>query len=250
MNALLKPSEERDLLACAAAGDREARHQLVLANQGLVWKFARRYYNSITGDQTLEDLVQLGNLGLLRAIDRWKPDAGSQCFSTYAVFWIKAYIWREGLMSGSLVHHSYRHFDRTMRARRVRTRLLSRLRREPSTSEVAEETGLEKDFIALVFDLEKNPPVSLDTEYPDASPFYEAIPSGDDTAAAAERKIVIRQLQDAVNTLDEDSYKVIHMRYVDGKNQRSIAREMSVTAQTVRNIERRALAALRRKLLV
>lgn len=250
----MTPDAERALLQQAAAGNQAARNALALANQGLVHKIARRYYYAgVTGCLEYEDLVQIGNLGLLRAIDKWRFDAGSGRFSTYACLWIRAFIAREGVGRGQDVTISYRDSSYIARARRVRGRLYQKQNHAPTAAEIASESGVPVRVVENFLEMERRPVLRLDSEYDptdsESSALHEFIPAPrSDTAYEVERHIVSENLMDAIEQLSPDEKTVITRRYLDGETASSVAAEIGRAKATVRNIELRALRKLRSRI--
>jgi RNA polymerase primary sigma factor len=122
---LLTASEERSLLKQASEGDIRARESLVLYNQGLVLKMAHKYSNAWGNGLTFDDLVQEGNVGLLKAIDRFKLNKNTR-FSTYAVWWIRQRIGRASFEKGHLLRvasHFTETFNRASRLKREKKEL-------------------------------------------------------------------------------------------------------------------------------
>lgn len=138
-------SEQKDLLAAAREGDREACQEIIRTNDRLIWSIVQRY--SGRGVE-LEDLFQLGCIGFLKAIRGFDPQYGT-CFSTYAVPKIAGEI-RRFLRDDGAVKVSRSIKEQAGRLYTVRERLRTALGREPSVSELAEETGMEIEAIASI----------------------------------------------------------------------------------------------------
>lgn len=135
-----KPTE-RALLIRAKTGDADALNEICRCNQRHVYRIARRYYNfGYGGDQQLFDLIQWGNLGLLHAIRKWDGREGA--FSTYAHYWIRAYIRRYAIIRGIRFGISYNQGESIGNIRAGRARLTQRLcTDEPTTEQIASETN-------------------------------------------------------------------------------------------------------------
>lgn len=252
---LLTPECEAALLRQACAGDLQARDELVVKNQRLVFKYAARYFHcGIGGDQDLEDLVQWGNIGLLRAIVKWDPSRGVR-FSTYAVNWIKESIYRRGLLSGNPYKLSYRDSTRMSNIRKVRSDLVQRMGREPSAAEIAECIGLDLKFVEgslLIMDgtirLDKSETkINLSGEETQQT-VAELQP---DTALSpeecAERSSVVNAVLAAVGTLPEQEAEIVRRRHLSDPPEpyTVIARDMGVSWQYVSQLEQQAMAQLR-----
>lgn len=145
---LLSAHQERELLTRIEQGDKTARNLLLLHNQRLVMKLALKYYFSgIAGDQTLMDLVQHGNEGMLRALDKWDHKRKTR-FSTYAHWWIRTYIRRGGMTQGQSTTRTSREADLLFTIRKGYA-ILSQTSRNgrPSLEALAEVTGLSVQMI-------------------------------------------------------------------------------------------------------
>lgn len=252
---LLTPQEEARLLKDACSGDLDARDRIVEHNQRLVRKIATRYYyGGIGGDQELEDLVQLGNFGLLRAIEKWEPAHGLR-FSTYAAPWVKAFVYRYGLLNGSPCKLSYRDSERISSIRKARSDMLSQLGREPSTAEIARSTGLEEDFVSGVLSsllsgitrLDRSASSSGTLPWEGDTEIRDILPASTTAEEEVETRAAIAELRGALRSLDTNEREVITLRYLTdpASSYAAIARNLKVTPGTVKNIERAALVKLR-----
>ncbi len=246
---LLDPAEEGRLLNRASRGDRRAISAVVSANQRLVMSVALRYYHSgMAGSLDLMDLVQYGNLGLLEAITRFDAGRGYR-FSTYATYWIRAYVRRAGLMHGHSSTRSAREGELVFRISQARSVLHNRLRRTPTCSEIAAHAGISQ---ALVEEIVPMIPaaLSLDQSDPgDERTIGDCIPSEDDTAEVAEQRIDLQSLRRHLGSLPPLYGRVITLRYgLDGGEPityTAIAERLGVSRTRVQVVERSALRRLR-----
>ncbi|MCI9243580.1 MAG: sigma-70 family RNA polymerase sigma factor [Lawsonibacter sp.] len=228
------------LLQAAREGDSQACEQVLLENNGLIWSVVRRYYGR--GVEP-DDLYQLGCLGFLKAVQGFDPEFGTQ-FSTYAVPKIAGEI-RRFLRDDGPVKVSRGLKERGVGIRAARARLSAALGREPSLSELAEETGLAPEDIAAA-ETAIDPVVSLQAETgTDGLTLEGLITAGNEEEGLVER-ITLRA---ALSQLPEREQQVLLLRYYKGLTQMNTARVLGVSQVQVSRLERRALDRLRRELL-
>lgn len=227
-----------EAIAClrsARSGDREAAGRLVSENSGLIWSVARRYFGRGVDS---DDLYQLGCLGFLKAIAGYDESYGTQ-FSTYAVPKISGEI-RRFLRDDGAVKVSRSLKERATIIRAARQTLEQRLGREPYLSELAAETGLAPEDIAVA-ETAAAPAESLQRETgEDGFTLEQAL--GEDEA---ERILERVSLREAVAALPERERQVIALRYFRDMTQDAAARVIGVSQVQVSRIERRAIARLR-----
>ena len=226
------------LLEEARRGNNEACARLIEENGGLIWSIVRRYYGR--GVEP-EDLYQLGCLGFVKAVRGFDPAFGCQ-FSTYAVPKIAGEI-RRFLRDDGAVKVSRGLKERAGSIRTARDRLQAELGREPTLSELAEETGLEPEEIAAAE--EANAPVaSLQMETGDGFTLESVLGT-----EGMEEGIVEREaLHTAVSSLPDRERQVIVLRYFRGLTQDRTARIMGVSQVQISRVEKKAMAYLRRRL--
>ena len=224
------------LLEAARGGDSAACEQVLLENNGLIWSVVRRYYGR--GVEP-DDLYQLGCLGFLNAVQGFDPEFGTQ-FSTYAVPKIAGEI-RRFLRDDGPVKVSRGLKERGAGLRAVRGRLSVQLGREPTLSELAEETGLTPEEIAAA-DTAAEPVISLQSETGEGGLTLEGmLTSGGEEEGLVER-ITLRS---AIAGLPEREQQVLVLRYYRGMTQMNTARVLGVSQVQVSRLERRALERLR-----
>ena len=224
------------LLQAARSGDSGACEQVLLENNGLIWSVVRRYYGR--GVEP-DDLYQLGCLGFLKAVQGFDPEYGTQ-FSTYAVPKIAGEI-RRFLRDDGPVKVSRGLKERGAGLRAVRGRLSVQLGREPTLSELAEDTGLTPEEIAAA-DTAAEPVISLQSETGEGGLTLEGmLTSGGEEEGLVER-ITLRS---AIAGLPEREQQVLVLRYYRGMTQMNTARVLGVSQVQVSRLERRALERLR-----
>ncbi|WP_454939562.1 sigma-70 family RNA polymerase sigma factor [Evtepia sp.] len=231
------PADTATLLQAAQAGDQAAAQRLVEANQGLVWSVVRRYLPS---GQDREDLYQLGCLGLLKAIQGFDLAFGTQ-FSTYAVPKIAGEI-RRFLRDDGLVKVSRGQKEQAQAICRARDRLTAQLGREPTLSELAQDTGLAPEDIAAA-DLATASVASLQAESDQTGLALEGM------VASPEEDLVERvALRTAIGRLPERQRMLILLRYYRGLTQDRTAKILGVSQVQVSRLEKKALQFLRQEL--
>lgn len=226
------------LLGAARQGDNDACARMMEENSGLIWSIVRRYYGRGVDP---EDLYQLGCMGFLKAVRGFDPAFGCQ-FSTYAVPKIAGEI-RRFLRDDGAVKVSRGLKERAGSIRTARDRLQADLGREPTLSELAEETGLEPEEIAAAE--EANAPVaSLQMETGDGFTLESVLGT-----EGMEEGIVEREaLRSAVSSLPDRERQVIVLRYFRGLTQDRTARIMGVSQVQISRVEKKAMEYLRRRL--
>ena len=246
---MITHEREIELAKRIEAGDREARKQFVLANLRLVVSIAKRY---VGRGLSLLDLIQEGNIGLIRAVQRYDWRRGHR-FSTHATWWIRQAISRAVADKGRTIRLPVYVNTALNRIRRERQRLLQELGREPTEQELAEATGL--DPIRMV-ELQAAPGAPVSLELPVGEDEEQEL--GDvlaDTESASPEDIATTQtLKDEVQRVLESvltprEQLVLQLRFGLGNGQahplEQVGRELGITRERVRQIEAGALAKLR-----
>jgi RNA polymerase sigma factor (sigma-70 family) len=248
---LLTPEEEQDLARRVQAGDAEAERRLVEANLRLVVRIARRYLHR---GLSLLDLIEEGNVGLLHAARKFRPDRGAR-FSTYATWWIRQAIVR-GLANQARMIRLPVHVELLLgQYVKKRNALTQKLGRAPTAEEVAKEMGRP---VAEIEPLEtlRQQPLSLDSAAPGEGKesLHETVPDAS-TSPGAGLAAVLRARADLAGVLQDlpDTERtVITLRFGLGGEEpltlESIGRRLGLTRERVRQIESAALERLRRLL--
>lgn len=233
------PLAGSDLLEAARGGDSAACEQVLLENNGLIWSVVRRYYGRGVDP---DDLYQLGCLGFLKAVRGFDPQYGTQ-FSTYAVPKIAGEI-RRFLRDDGPVKVSRGLKERGAAIRATRAQLASRMGREPTLSELAEDIGLSPEEIAAA-ETAVEPVISLQTETgTDGLTLEGMLTTGNEEDGMVERLT----LRSAISALPEREQQVLLLRYYRGMTQMNTARVLGVSQVQVSRLERRALDRLRREM--
>jgi RNA polymerase primary sigma factor len=247
--ALLTPQEEIDLAARIKKGDREARALMIKANLRLVVKIAHDYANL---GLPLLDLVSEGNIGLMKAVERFDPGKGGK-LSTYAAWWIKQSIKRALANQSKTIRLPVHLVDKISRMRRVSLQMSEELGREPTDDELAEEVGISTRKVSQLKTVAIRP-ASLDAPISDddSTEFGDIV--GDEDAQSPFELLRDKNLHDGVSDLlqilDDRERKIISQRFgLDGAKPRTleeVAKKFGLTRERIRQLQNIALAKMRR----
>ena len=224
-----------ELIAKAQTGDREASERLVTENSGLIWSVARRFMGR---GAEADDLYQLGCVGFLKAVEGFDLDFGTQ-FSTYAVPKIAGEI-RRFLRDDGAIKVSRSIKEQAYVIHTVRSRLAVTLGREPTIMEIAEQTGMAPEEIALA----ENATASMESIYKQSGEdgfSLENILSDTESEESMVEKISLRQ---AIEKLPEREKNVIKLRYFHGLTQERASKVLGVSQVQISRIEKKALQSL------
>ena len=249
--ALLTPAEEIELAARIKKGDKEARAKMIRANLRLVVKIAHDYNNL---GLPLLDLISEGNIGLMKAVERFDPAKGGK-LSTYAAWWIKQSIKRALANQSKTIRLPVHLVDKISKMRRVALQMSEELGREPTDDELAEEVGMASSKVSQLKTVSIRP-ASLDAPISDddTTEFGEIV--GDEEALTPFEHLRDQNLRDEVSdlisVLDEREKKIIFSRFgLDGgkpKTLEEVGRKFGVTRERIRQLQNIALMKLRRAL--
>ena len=229
-------SRTEELIALAREGDRQATEAIITENAGLIWSIARRY----TGRGTeLEDLYQIGCVGFLKAVEGFDLNFGTQ-FSTYAVPKISGEI-RRFLRDDGAVKVSRGLKEQASAIRSARNHLTNALGREPSIQEIARQTGLTAEEIALA-ETATSATESIQNEAGDTGFTLENILTDTESEERMVEKIALTQ---AMERIPEREALVIKLRYFHGMTQQRVAKILEVSQVQVSRIEKKALLHLK-----
>jgi len=245
--ALLTREEERELARRKDAGDEEAKRQLIESNLRLVMAITRNYTKA---DVPLLDLIQEGNLGLIRAVEKFDYRLGFK-LSTYATWWIRQAITRALADQGRTIRLPVHVADQVRRLLRARRQLAQKLNREPTLAELAHETQQTEERVRELLELVESP-VSLETPVGDGESLYgdliedvHALAPHEQTAEQARA----RELAGALKDLNPRMRRVLTLRFgLDGEPPQTleeVGAQLGITRERVRQLETRALRELR-----
>jgi RNA polymerase primary sigma factor len=246
---LLTPQEEIELAARIKKGDKKAREHMIKANLRLVVKIARDYEGI---GLPLLDLISEGNIGLMKAVERFDPAKGGK-LSTYGSWWIKQSIKRALANQSKTIRLPVHLVDKISKMRRTAMRLQEELGREPTDEELGEEIGITATRVAQMR-MAAVRPASLDAPIgdEDSNNFSEVVQdeNADTPYEQLEDKTVTGMLQEMVKTLDPREATILRFRFgLDGGAERTleeVGEKFNVTRERVRQIQNIALKKMRK----
>ena len=248
---LLTPQEEVVLAKRIKRGDAKAREHMIRANLRLVVKIARDYENY---GLPLLDLISEGNIGLMKAVERFDPAKGAK-LSTYAAWWIKQAIKRALADQGKTIRLPVHVVDKLFHIRKAEAKLIELLGREPTDAEIADETDLKPEQVRA-YRKASVAPTSLDAQLGDddtnrigdivadpnaAAPYQQALEDSDNEI-----------LSEVIRTLSPREQTILQLRFgLNGENEKTleeVGEQFGVTRERIRQIQDEAIRKLRKRI--
>jgi RNA polymerase primary sigma factor len=244
---LLTPAQERELARRKDEGDEAAKKRLIESNLRLVMSITRNYTKA---GVPLLDLIQEGNLGLIRAVEKFDYKLGYK-LSTYATWWIRQAVTRALADQGRTIRLPVHVAEQTRKVLRARRILAQKLNRDPEIPEIAKEAGFTPERVQELLELIEDP-VSLETPVGDGESVYSDLiedTKSDQPAAATAKLLRSKELAGALSRLTPRMRRVLALRFgLDGETPQTLEQVgigLGITRERVRQLESRALRELR-----
>ena len=242
---ILKESEKEELFAKIKQGDMAARETYIKGNLRLVLSVIKRFSNH---NENVDDLFQIGCIGLIKSIDNFNPDMGVK-FSTYAVPMIIGEI-RRYLRDNNSIRVSRSLRDTAYKAIHAKEILTKNASTEPTLEDIAKETGIPKEDIVFALDAIQSPLSLYDPVYTDGGDALYVMDQISDKKNKEEKWIEELSLGDAMDRLNERENYIIRLRFFEGKTQMEVAEEIHISQAQVSRLEKSALKSMKNYLSV
>ena len=240
---VLSEAEKRQLLTRARAGDAAARQAMIEGNLRLVLSVVQRFAQR---GENLDDLFQVGCIGLIKAIDNFDP-AQPVRFSTYGVPMIIGEI-RRYLRDNSAIRVSRSMRDTAYKALRARDRLQTELSREPTVEEIAADMHIDRMDVVLALEAIQDPVSLFEPVCSDGSDALCIVDQVKDERVRDEDWVQDIAISDAMGHLNEREKKILRMRFFEGRTQMEVAGEIGISQAQVSRLEKHALMNMRKHL--
>ena len=237
---ILTEEEKRGLLTRARAGDADARRQMIEGNLRLVLSVVQKFAQR---DENLDDLFQVGCIGLIKAIDNFDTTLNVK-FSTYAVPMIIGEI-RRYLRDNNSIRVSRSLRDTAYKAIYAKENYIKQNLKEPTINEIASEIGIEKEEIVYALDAIQSPVSLYEPVYTEGGDTLYVMDQISDKKNKEENWVEDISLKEALKRLDERERNIIEMRFYQGKTQMEVAQEIGISQAQVSRLEKHALKNMR-----
>lgn len=237
---VLKEEEKSDLFSRIKAGDQTAREAYIKGNLRLVLSVIKRFSNS---NENVDDLFQIGCIGLIKSIDNFNPDIGVK-FSTYAVPMIIGEI-RRYLRDNNSIRVSRSLRDTAYKAIHAKEVLSRELSREPTIDDIAKEIDIPKEDIVFALDAIQCPVSLYDPVYTDGGDTLYVMDQISDKKNKEDTWVEELSLSDAMKRLNERENYIIKLRFFEGKTQMEVAEEIHISQAQVSRLEKSALKSMK-----
>lgn len=236
---VLKESEKIELLKKAHAGDKQARDELIKGNLRLVLSVIQRFSNR---GENMDDLFQVGVIGLIKAIDNFNLDLDVR-FSTYAVPMCIGEI-RRYLRDDNVVRVSRSMRDTAYKAMQVKERLINKNNCEPTIEEIAKELDMKKSDVVLALEAIVDPVSLYEPVYNDGGDTIYVMDQVGDSNTDTDWIDEI-MIKDEIRKLDDRERNIMYLRFMQGKTQMEVAREVGISQAQVSRLEKNALKRIK-----
>lgn len=236
---VLKESEKIELLKKAHSGDKQARDELIKGNLRLVLSVIQRFSNR---GENMDDLFQVGVIGLIKAIDNFNLDLDVR-FSTYAVPMCIGEI-RRYLRDDNAVRVSRSMRDTAYKAMQVKERLINENQKEPTVEEIAKELGMKKSDVVLALEAIVDPVSLYEPVYNDGGDTIYVMDQVGDSNSDTDWIDEI-MIKDEIKRLDDRERNIMYLRFMQGKTQMEVAKEVGISQAQVSRLEKNALKRIK-----
>lgn len=238
---VLKESEKIELLKKARNGDKRAREELINCNLRLVLSVIQRFQNR---GEAMDDLFQVGVIGLIKAIDNFNLDLDVK-FSTYAVPMCIGEI-RRFLRDDNPVRVSRSMRDTAYKAMQIKEKLINENQKEPSVEQIAKELGMKKSDVVLALEAIVEPVSLYEPVYSDGGDTIYVMDQVGDSNCDTDWIDEI-MIKDEINNLDSRERNILFLRFMQGKTQMEVAKEVGISQAQVSRLEKNALKRIKRQ---
>lgn len=236
---VLKEDEKMELLKKARKGDKKAREQLINGNLRLVLSVIQRFQNR---GESMDDLFQVGVIGLIKAIDNFNLELDVR-FSTYAVPMCIGEI-RRYLRDDNPVRVSRSMRDTAYKAMQIKEKLMNKNQKEPTVEEIAKELDMKKSDVVLALEAIVDPVSLYEPVYSDGGDTIYVMDQVGDSNSDSDWIDEI-MIKDEINGLDNRERNILYLRFMEGKTQMEVAKEVGISQAQVSRLEKTALKRIK-----